>query len=350
MGERADVRGETPRGIVDAHVHVIVPEILRGAGREEAWRPAVTWEPGPDGGPPRQVVAWRGKRIRSAVREFVRVERMLEQAASAGVEHLVLSPWVNLLPFGLEPDEALDVCRLQNEGLARAVRENPGRVSALGAVPLQDPELAADELRALMRVPGLRGAELSASVRGVYLGDDRFEPFWAAAEETGALLFVHPTTRGFDLPVFDAYYLWNTVGNPMETAVTAAHMAFAGVLERFPRLRVLLAHGGGALLALRGRLRHAAGFQPQARARLQGSLDDSLHRFLYDTVTFDPDLLRALIGYAGVGRVLLGSDHPFDMGTARPVAEVRALGLPAEDEAAILGGNAARLLGLEVPA
>jgi len=327
--------------IIDSHVHVIVPEITRDAGGDESWRPAVTWEDGA------QVVAFRGKRIRSAVREFVRVDRMLAQAQDAGVDHLVLSPWVNLLPFALPVDEALAVCRLQNDALAAAARAHPERVSALGAVPLQDPAVAADELRSLMGEPGMKGVELAASVGGAYLGDDRFLPFWEAAEQTGALVFVHPTTKGFELPVFEQYYLWNTVANPMETAVTAAHMALSGLLERHPRLRILLAHGGGALLALRGRLRHAVSFQPQARARLQGSLDDSLRRFYYDTVTFDPDLLRSLIDYVGAERVLLGSDHPFDMGTDRPVEEVRDLGLPADLESAVLGGNAALLLGLE---
>jgi len=324
---------------VDVHCHVIVPEMLRGAGGEEPWRPEVSWEDG------RQVVAYRGKRIRSAVREFVRLDRILEQAAAEGVARVVLSPWVNLLPFGLELEEALEVCRLQNEALSGMARAEPGRVSALGAVPLQEPERAAEELARLMALPGVVGVETSASVQGRYLGDDRFEPFWAAAEESGALVFVHPTTRGFGLPVFDDYYLWNTVANPLETAVTGAHMVMAGVLERYPRLRVLLAHGGGALLALRGRLRHAASFQPQARARLRGDFDDSLRRFYYDTVTFDEALLRALIGYVGAERVLLGSDRPFDMGSSRPVDEVRALGLPRRQEEAVLSGNAAELLG-----
>lgn len=325
---------------VDVHGHVIVPEITREAGGDEAWRPSVSWEDGA------QVVRYRGREIRSALREFVHVDGILEQAAREEVDHVVLSPWVNLLPFDLDLDEALDVCRLQNEGLSRASERHPGRVTGLGAVPLQEPERAAEELARVMALPGMVGVETSASVRGLYLGDDRFLPFWEEAERLGAVVFVHPTTRGFGLPVFDDYYLWNTVANPLETAVTAAHMVMAGVLERHPGLRVLLAHGGGALLALRGRLRHAAGFQKQARARLRGDFDDSLRRFYYDTVTFDRDLLRALVDYVGTERVLLGSDRPFDMGTDRPVEEVRSLRLPADQERALLGGNAERLLAL----
>ncbi|HEX9539771.1 MAG TPA: amidohydrolase family protein, partial [Streptosporangiaceae bacterium] len=139
--------------------------------------------------------------------------------------------------------------------------------------------------------------------------------------------------------------LWNSVGNPLETAVTAAHIAVSGVLERHPQLRVLLAHGGGALPVVRGRLRRAYAVRPEARARSQDGPDQSLRRFYYDTVTHDQDLLADLVRYAGPGQVLLGSDRPFDMGTDRPVDEVRALGL-GDEEGLVLGGNAERLLGL----
>jgi aminocarboxymuconate-semialdehyde decarboxylase len=291
-----------------------------------------------------------GRAIRSAVGEFVDVDAILAAHAAVGVDHVLLSPLVTLLFGEAEAGEALARCRIQNDALAGIVRARPQQVSALGAVPLQDPPLAARELEAVMADGVLAGVEVAASVGGVALGDDRFEPFWEAAARTGALVFIHPTTRGFPVPALQDLYLWNLVGNPMETTVTAAHMVLAGVLERHTRLRVLLAHAGGAVLALRGRLRHGHAAVTAAGARLSEPPEDSLRRLHYDTITHDPALLRAVVEFAGPERVLLGSDHPFDMADPRPVETVRAAGLDPEAQAAILGANAARLLGLEVAA
>ena len=299
--------------VVDAHAHVIVP----GLGAEVSWR---------DGA---QVVRFGDREIRSAVREFVGVGRILEEQDRAGVDVVVLCPWVNLL--GRETGR-------QNEALAAMTG---ARVAALGTVDLERP----DELRELVRDGRLAGVEVAASVGGDYLGHARFREFWAAAEETGALVFVHPTTRGFDAPVFGEHYFWNTIGNPVETAVTAAHLVAQGVLDDHPRLNVLLAHGGGALPALRGRLAHEQTFHGPGR-----DVRAALRCFLVDTVVHDVDVLRDVVGFWGAERVLLGSDYPFDMGVERPAEIVRALGLPPEEEAAILGRNALRLLGQEIPA
>ena len=299
---------------VDAHVHVIVP----GLGAE------VTWD---DEG--QAVVLDGGRPIRSALREFVDLERILEEQDRAGVDRIVVCPWVNLL--GRETSR-------QNDALAAHVGP---RVSALGTVDLEHP----DELVELMRDGRLRGVEIPASPGGAFLGDERFADFWAAAEETGAFVFVHPSTRGFALSVLDEHYLWNTVGNPVETTVTAARMVAAGVLDEHPDLRVLLAHGGGALPALRGRLAHEQTIHPPGRA-----VRAAIRRFHVDTVVHDADVLRGLVDFFGAERVLLGSDYPFDMGDERPAEIVRALRLPAEQETAILSGNALRLLGQEIPA
>jgi aminocarboxymuconate-semialdehyde decarboxylase len=292
--------------IVDVHAHIVVPEILRAADPSDAWRPHIAWEDG------RQVIEFGGKRILSAIHEFVDADRVLDDQAGMGIELTLLSPWVSLTSYDAAPDEGLVRSRIQNDALSAIADASGGRVAA--------------------------------SVSGTYLGDDRFAPFWEAAERLGALVLVHPTTRGFQIPAFDEYYLWNTVGNPLETAITAAHMTMSGLMERHAGLRVVLAHGGGAFLSVRGRLEHSHTFQPQARARLQEPPLASIRRFHYDTVTHDAGLLRELIEVVGPERVLLGSDHPFDMGTDRPVAFVREAGLPPEHEELILSGNAMRLL------
>jgi aminocarboxymuconate-semialdehyde decarboxylase len=193
-------------------------------------------------------------------------------------------------------------------------------------------------------VPGL-GAEVEwrdgaqiVHYRGNEIRAARFDESWCAAEETGALVFIHPSTRGFALPVMDEHYMWNTTGNPFETTITAAHMIGSGLFERHPRVRALLAHGGGALPFLRGRLAHEQEIHPPGH-----DVRGALKHFYVDTVVHDADVLRALIEFFGVEHVLLGSDYPFDMGVRRPTEIVRALGLKADEEVKILGGNARSL-------
>jgi aminocarboxymuconate-semialdehyde decarboxylase len=294
--------------VVDAHAHVIVP----GLGADVAWD---------DRG---QVVRYDGREVRAAVRELCDLARILEEQERAGVDVVVLAPWVNLC--GVEVER-------QNEALAELVGE---RVAVLGTVDPARPE----QLRELVHDGRLSGVEIPAAPGGDYLGHERFRDFWAAAQESGALVFVHPSTRGFGLPALEEHYLWNTVGNPVETTVTAAHMIGAGVLDDFPDLNVLLAHGGGALPWLRGRLAHEQEIHGPGR-----DVVEAIRRFHVDTVVHDVEVLRGLVELLGAEHVLLGSDYPFDMGVEHPADIVRALTLPPHDEAAVLGGNALRLLG-----
>lgn len=327
--------------VIDTHAHIIVPEITRNASPSEEWRPRVFWQDG------EQVIEYAGKQIKSALHEFMDIEKILETRAETRIERTLLAPWVSILRYNNEAEEGLRTSLIQNEALAKIAQAYPEQVSALGTVPLQEPELAARELCSLMKEPGLFGVEISASVNGLYLGDERFRPFWVAAEETGALVFIHPSIGGIKTSAFEEYYQWNSVGNPLETTVTAAHMVMAGVMETHPKLKVLLAHGGGAILSLRGRLRHAHSFQPQAKSKLKESPEESLKRFYFDTVTHDATLLRNLIDYVGADHVCVGTDYPFDMGDYQPEELVRSLDLPEEDTAKILSGTANRLLGLE---
>jgi aminocarboxymuconate-semialdehyde decarboxylase len=325
--------------IVDCHAHVI-PAAMRTDAVPDDWRPRLERADG------NHVVSFQGQRLTSVPGEFCDVAVMLEQAAAAGVSHLVLSPWIVLVPVLADPADAARICRLQNESLAQAATDHAGRVYGLGAVPLQDPAGAVVELEYLMGLPGLRGVEVPASVAGCYLGEQRFDRFWAAAADTGAVVFVHPTTRGLGVPALDGHYLWNAVGNPVETTIAAAQLVLTGVLDRHPALTVLLAHGGGALPALRGRLRRATEVRPEARADWAGDVDAAIGRLYFDSLTHDQAVLADLVRFAGGGHVLLGSDRPFDMGSDHPADDIRSLGLDPAAERQLLGGNAGRLLNI----
>ena len=321
---------------VDVHAHVVVEPMLEGP---DALDPDFACARIVHG---RRRLFVRGRELQSVVGELFDPATMVAQAASAGIGHLVLSPWVQLLPVGLPPPASRRRCEVQNAALAAIVAADPLHLSALGAVPVEHPVEAVAALRDACDA-GLCGVELSASSAG-FLADGALEPFWDAAEELGAICLVHPSTHGVPLPALDRHYLWNTVGNPVETAVAAANLALGGVLERHPDLVVVLAHGGGALPALAGRLAHGQRAVPAARGSVQEPLRASIARFHVDSVAHDPRLLRRLVEDFGTTRVLLGSDRPFDMGDPDPVALVRRAGLDPADEAAVLGDNARRLI------
>ena len=323
--------------IVDCHCHII-PAAMRTGAVPADWRPQLERV---DGG---TAVSLQGRRVTSVAREFCDVGVMLEQAAVAGVTHLLLSPWILLVPVLADPATAGRVCRVLNDSLAQTAAEHDGRVYALGAVPLQNPDACVAELEYLMGLPGMRGVEVPASVAGRYLGDPFFEPFWAAAAQTGAVVFLHPTTRGLGVPALDTHYLWNAIGNPLETTIAAAQLVLSGMLDRYAGLTVLLAHGGGALPALRGRLRRAAAVRPEARAGTDAEIDATIRRLYFDSLTHDQAVLADLVAFAGAGHVVLGSDRPFDMGSDQPADEIRSLGLDADAERQVLVGTAATLL------
>ena len=319
--------------LVDCHVHLVPPALDRRDGGA-AWRPRFRREGGV------QLAEVGGRTARIGPADITSLEDALDAARGRGLDGVVVCPWIQLAGDQFDsPADARDAARTQNDELARLVGP---RVGALGTVPLRQVDAAVRELQRAHSL-GLSGVEVGASVGGVFLGDDAFEPFWTAAERLGAVVFVHPTARGIHASALEGYFLWNSVGNPLETTVTAAHLVLAGVLDRHPALTVLLAHGGGAVAALRGRLQRAWSSQPEARARSRLLPRDALRRFLYDTVVYDAAVLHDLATFVGADRLLIGSDHPFEMAEPDPLRLVQEAGL----DAAGLGRTASAVFGLE---
>jgi aminocarboxymuconate-semialdehyde decarboxylase len=323
--------------IIDSHAHIIVPEILREAAPAEEWRPRVVWENG------RQFVEYNGKRIGSATREFVLPDKILAEVDRSGVEAVLLCPWVSLIRYEAKAEESLAACQVQNDALAALSKRYPGRIAGLGLVPLQDVPLAIRELERLMK-SGLKGVEIGTHVNGVYPGNARFRPFWEACEAFGTFVFIHPVEGGVRAELSE-YYMWNVIGNPMETTIAAGHLILSGVLEAYPHLKILLAHGGGTLPYLHGRLDRGFNQRPEIKNVISLPPTEYVKQFYFDTITHDPVVLCSLVKFVGADHVLLGSDYPFDMGNENPVDYLHTSGLAPDAERLILGENAAYLLG-----
>jgi aminocarboxymuconate-semialdehyde decarboxylase len=325
--------------IIDTHAHIIVPEILREAKPAEEWRPRVIWENG------KQFVEYGPKKIGSATREFVALEKILNEIKISGADAVLLCPWVSLVRYEANPEESLNACQIQNDALALLVKKSPQQVAALGMIPLQDVTLAIRELERVMK-SGLKGVEIGAHVNGMYPGDASFRPFWEACESLGAFVFIHPVEGGGRSELRD-YYMWNVIGNPLDTTIAAGHLILSGVMEAYPRLKIMLAHGGGTLPFIHGRLDRGFKQRPEINKAISKIPTEYLKQFYFDTITHDATVLRGLVDLVGADHVLLGSDYPFDMGNENPVELVRAAGFDSETESKILGGNAAYLLNME---
>jgi len=325
--------------IIDTHAHIIVPEILRESAPVEEWRPRVIWENN------NQIIEYGPKRIGSATREFVQIEKIMYEMTKSGVDAVLLCPWVSLVRYEATPEESLAACQVQNDALAGLVKKYPKRVAALGMIPLQDVPLAIKELERLMK-SGLKGVEIGTHVNGVYPGGARFRPFWEACESLDVLVFIHPVEGGGRAELRD-YYMWNVIGNPLETTVAAGHLILSGVMDAYPRLKILLAHGGGASPYLHGRLDRGFKQRPEINKVISRPPTEYLRRFYFDTITHDPDVLKNLVDLVGADHVLLGSDYPFDMGNENPVELVRSADLGTENENMILVANASQLLNWE---
>jgi aminocarboxymuconate-semialdehyde decarboxylase len=259
-----------------------------------------------------------------------------------GIGSAVVSCPPPLLFYEVGSDRGARLCETANEGMAKFCGGQPGRLRWLANLPMQDPPRAAGMYSAALAA-GCVGVSIGTSIAGARLDEPRFEEFWAAAEQAGRPVLVHPAFNEPN-PALEPYYLQNVIGNPLETTVMAERMICAGVFTRHPALSVILLHGGGFLPYQAGRLAHACGVRPEIAI----SADEVWRAFgqlYFDTITHNTEALRYLAEHVGPDRVLLGTDLPFDMALTEPT-EALAEAFNNPERSAIGSANAARLFGL----
>lgn len=246
-----------------------------------------------------------------------------------------------------EPARGIELARLVNDAFTEGARLHPGRFAPLAALPLQVPEAAVREAERALGALGHRGVLLFSHVNDRHLDDPAYGPLFALLEERGVPVFIHPTSPRA-LAGIEDYRLTAILGFLFDTTVAVARLIFAGVLERHPGLNLVLGHLGGTLPYLVERMDRGFEAYRECREKISRPPSEYLRAMYLDTVNFQPDALRMALGFMGPDRLVLGTDFPHEVGSAsRALAAVRGLGLDGADEARVLGGTAAGLLGLD---
>ncbi|WP_375479309.1 amidohydrolase family protein [uncultured Jatrophihabitans sp.] len=267
----------------------------------------------------------------------------LSRMDAGGIDVQAVSVVPTLYHYWADEALAADLVAAANGHILDLVALEPRRLVGLATVSLQHPALAVDQLRQAFTA-GMRGVQISTSVAGRELSDRSLDPFWAAAEELGAFVFIHPWGCSLGSRLATSY-LGNIVGNPTETTLALTHLVFGAVFDRFPRLRVCGAHGGGYFPHYLGRADHAYQVRPESRT-MSRPPSEYLDSIWVDSLVYEADILTALVKVLGAEHVVLGSDYPFDMGVLDPLERLDAAGLSPADRDAIAGGAATRLLNL----
>ena len=329
----------TDRTVIDVHAHILAEDTM-ALMRKEA----------PSIGPRLEridddfaVLDVAGGSYRPFPRGAWDLQKRFQDMDAAGIDMQVVSNTPQTFLYNQDAKLTAALAALQNDQIAKAVAAHPDRLLGIATLPMQAPELAADELRRAMRKLGLKGAQIGSNVNGRNLDDPGLEPLWAAANELGAFIMVHPTqVAGAER--LKSYYLVNLIGNPLDTTIAAAALVFGGVIERYANINFLMVHGGGFVPYQIGRFKHGWQVRPEPQAKLKVPPDTSLDLLFFDTILHGQPALEFLVRSCGASRVLLGSDYPFDMGTLECARQVRALAVPEADKATILGGAAMGML------
>ena len=337
------VAGRTRHYTIDMHCHMLTLAAEQlVAGRPEKQRDAEFMAKAMT---PDSVEFTLKNMLPAAFPKLTNLQQRLADMDAMGVDLQVVSPAPNQYYYWADPELARELCRTINEHIAEQCALHPGRLLGMGSVALQHPELCVEQLDYCVKQLGLKGVEVSSLVGGLELGDPKFERFWARCEQLGCIVFLHPlgTTLGERARKF---YLTNHLGQPLEHALALSHIIFGGVLDRYPGLKLFAAHGGGYLASCIGRADHAWHARPDART-CQHPPSEYLKRLWFDTIVYRSEGLRHLAAEVGVDRLVVGTDYPYDM--AHYAMHELVNGVPQfseADRAAILGANAAALLGL----
>lgn len=271
----------------------------------------------------------------------------LHECDATGVDVQVLSTVPVMFSYWARPEHAHDLSMFLNDHIAQTAATNPKRFVALGTVPLQDTDLAIRELERCVKELGMPGVQIGSHVNGDNLDAPRLFPFFAAAEELGAAIFIHP----WDMLARERmpkYWLPWLVGMPTETCLAITSMIFGGVFQRLPRLRVAFAHGGGSFPFTLGRIQHGYEVRPDlCAADYDCSPRESIGKFWLDSLVHDADALRYMIELIGPERIALGSDYPFPLGEHHPGALIESMDLDARTRDLLLHGAALEWLGLD---
>ncbi|HMH17404.1 MAG TPA: amidohydrolase family protein [Burkholderiales bacterium] len=274
------------------------------------------------------------------------IELRLKDMDRMGIDIQAVSPAPQQTYYWTEPGLGVEVSRMINDRLAEIVAKWPDRFVGLGTVPLQNVELAVVELERCVKQLGLRGVEINPNVAGKDLTDSslNLDKFFAKARELDIVIFMHPVGFTQAERLMDHYFN-NVIGNPLDTTIGTSRLIFDGVMERHPGLKVVLPHAGGFLAHYWARMDHAWRARPDCRTVIKKAPSSYLKKFYFDTIAFDPEILRNLIDKFGAAQVLLGTDYPFDMGEDDPVGLINSVPrLKPDEKQMIMGRTAARLL------
>lgn len=313
------------RAPVDFHAHLIDPAVYR---ETQGWSVfAQTTD---------------AARAASVIARMADVDERIAAIDAMGIGTQVLSSsLVHQCSYDAEPDAGLRLDAAMNESIARAVATHPDRLQGLGSVPLQAPDLAVAEMTRCIKELSLSGVTISTRVRDLEIGDVSLRPFWEAAEAQGAVVFIHPA--GSHDPRFRKWQLWNSIGQSFEEAMAIASLIYEGILDAYPKLKIVVSHGGGYMPFYLGRIARNYVEKPATRVNMSKPPLDYLRMLHYDTCVYDGGTLAQLVDLVGAERIVMGSDYP--VGEMKPAEFVRdCTALDAAGRELVLSGNAKRLL------